>query len=113
MSTLPSSYPVRDPQTNADTANANPLNPYDVTPYVDLSYVATHPDRLASMARLLGKEPAPLATCRVLEIGCAAGGNLLPMAYSLPNAEFVGIDYSARQIEEGERRIEQLGFENV
>jgi methyltransferase-like protein/ubiquinone/menaquinone biosynthesis C-methylase UbiE len=88
-------------------------NPYDVTPYIDLSYVATHPDRLATMARLLGREPAPLNTCRVLEIGCAAGGNLLPMAYSLPQAEFVGIDYSQRQIEDGQQRIRQLGFDNV
>ncbi len=104
----PSSLPNQDSQTHSEVAN-----PYDVTPYIDLSYVATHPDRLASMARLLGKDPAPLATCRVLEIGCAAGGNLLPMAYSLPNAEFVGIDYSARQIEEGLRRIERLAFANV
>jgi methyltransferase-like protein/ubiquinone/menaquinone biosynthesis C-methylase UbiE len=89
------------------------VNPYDVTPYIDFSYVATHPDRLATMARLLGKEAAPVGTCRVLEIGCAAGGNLLPMAYSLPNAEFVGIDYSARQIEEGRRRIDRLGFQNI
>ena len=90
-----------------------PPNPYDVTPYIDLSYVATHPDRLATMGRLLGRDPAPLDRCRVLEIGCAAGGNLLPMAYSLPQAEFVGIDYSARQIADGEQRIQRLGMGNV
>lgn len=65
------------------------------------------------MARLLGRQPAPIANCRVLEIGCAAGGNLLPMAYSLPDAEFVGIDYSARQIEDGNQRVQRLGFDNV
>ncbi|MCC6453819.1 MAG: methyltransferase regulatory domain-containing protein [Caldilineaceae bacterium] len=89
------------------------MNPYDVTPYIDLSYVATHPNRLATMARFLGKQPAPVEACRVLEIGCAAGGNLLPMAYGLPRAEFVGIDYSARQIEEGKQRIAALGLNNV
>lgn len=88
-------------------------NPYDVTPYIDLSYKATHPDRLATMARLLGRTPASIENCRVLEIGCAAGGNLLPMAYTLPNAEFVGIDYSARQIEDGRARIAELGLANV
>src|SRR4051812_13715327 len=88
-------------------------NPYDLTPYIDLSYKATHPDRLATMARLLGRQVAPLEHCRLLEIGCAAGGNLLPMAFSLPQAEFVGIDYSARQIEDGLERIQQLGFDNV
>src|SRR5689334_6074593 len=88
-------------------------NPYDVTPYIDLSYKATHPDRLATMARLLGRMPAPVEQCRLLEIGCAAGGNLLPMAYSLPDAEFVGIDYSTRQIEDGRTRIAELGLDNV
>jgi SAM-dependent methyltransferase len=102
------------PDLNADPSlNADKANPYDVTPYIDLSYVATHPNRLATMARLLGRKPAPVANCRFLEIGCAAGGNLLPMAYSLPNAEFVGIDYSARQIEDGKQRIRQLGLDNV
>lgn len=98
---------------SAPSLNQDRANPYDVTPYIDLSYVATHPNRLATMARLLGRQPAPIANCRVLEIGCAAGGNLLPMAYSLPHAEFVGIDYSARQIEDGKQRIRQLGLENV
>lgn len=94
-------------------ANSLDANPYDITPYIDLSYKATHPDRLATMARLLGRAPAPIESCRVLEIGCAAGGNLLPMAYSLPHAEFVGIDYSARQIEDGRARVARLGFDNV
>lgn len=101
--TNPSERPIANP----------PINPYDVTPYIDLSYVATHPDRMATMARLLGRTPAPIEGCRVLEIGCAAGGNLLPMAYSLPQAEFVGIDYSTRQIADGEARIQQLGLNNV
>jgi methyltransferase-like protein/ubiquinone/menaquinone biosynthesis C-methylase UbiE len=49
----------------------------------------------------------------LLEIGCAAGGNLLPMAYSLPNAECVGLDYSARQLEDGNQRVQRLRFGNV
>ena len=31
-------------------------------------------------AALHGLEPAPIARCRVLELGCSAGANLLPMA---------------------------------
>ncbi len=88
-------------------------NPYDETPYPDLSYVHTHPDRAATLATLLGLEPAPVVNARVLEIGCAAGGNLLPLAYALPRADFIGIDYSARQIEEGRQRIAYLGLRNV
>lgn len=94
------------------TAPAAP-NAYDATPYPDLSYVNTHPDRAATLATLLGLTPAPVQRCRVLEVGCAAGGNLLPLAYALPSARFVGIDYSARQIEEGQARIGQLGLRNV
>jgi methyltransferase-like protein/ubiquinone/menaquinone biosynthesis C-methylase UbiE len=89
------------------------VNPYDAVPYPDLAYGNTHPDRLATMARLVGMTPAPVATCRVLEVGCAAGGNLLPMAYALPQAEFVGIDYSAYQIDEGQARIRGLGLSNI
>jgi methyltransferase-like protein/SAM-dependent methyltransferase len=35
------------------------------------------------------------------------------MACSLPHAEFVGIDYSARQIEDGMARVRRLGLSNV
>jgi SAM-dependent methyltransferase/methyltransferase-like protein len=90
-----------------------PTNAYDATPYPDLSYVHTHPDRAATLATLLGLTPAPVPRCRVLEIGCAAGGNLLPLAYALPQARFVGLDYSARQIEEGQARLARLGVRNV
>jgi hypothetical protein len=53
---------------------------YDDVPYPVLCFVQTHPDRLATCARLLGMDPAPVEHCRVLELGCASGGNLLPMA---------------------------------
>lgn len=99
---------MEQPSPSAKSANA-----YDLMPYLDLSYVTTHPDRLTTIARLFGLQPAPVTSCRVLEIGCASGGNLLPMAYQLPAAEFVGLDYSARQIEEGEQRIAALGLANV
>ena len=78
-----------------------PPDSYDDLPYPSLSYAQTHPDRLASMATLLGLEPAPVERCRVLDVGCAVGGNIIPMAYALPNSEFVGIDYSGRQIDIG------------
>ena len=48
----------------------------------------THPNRLAAVARLFGMEAAPVANCRVLELGCGAGGNLIPLAYYLPREPF-------------------------
>jgi methyltransferase-like protein/SAM-dependent methyltransferase len=86
---------------------------YDQVPYPSLSYTQTHPDRLATVATLLGMHPPPINRCRVLELGSASGGNLIPMAYGLPESTFLGIDNSAQQIVEGEAMIETLRLENV
>ena len=57
--------------------------------------------------------PAPAQRCRVLEIGCAGGGNIVPMAYGLPDATFVGLDRSARQIERATAFAAGLGLRNI
>lgn len=88
-------------------------NSYDAVPYPSLSYSQSHPDRLATIARLVGMTPAPVTRCRVLEVGCASGGNLIPMAEQLPNSEFVGIDLSARQIAMGQEAVQALGCQNI
>lgn len=89
------------------------MSTYDEVPYPSLSYVQTHPDTIATQARLLGLEVAPADHCRVLEIGCAGGGNLMPMAYTLPHSEFVGIDFSPRQIAAGKALYDPLGLPNL
>lgn len=88
-------------------------NSYDEVPYVSYAYPQTHPDHLATLATLSGMHPPPVAQCRVLELGCASGGNLIPMAYSLPHSEFIGIDLSAHQIAEGQAALDELGLKNV
>jgi SAM-dependent methyltransferase len=57
--------------------------------------------------------PPEIETCRVLEVGCGRGDNLIPMAFSLPRARFLGIDLSPRQIAEGRAAIAELGLENI
>lgn len=57
--------------------------------------------------------PAPVSECRVLELGCGAGQNLIPMAYVLPQARFLGVELSARPVEQGRKVITELGLENV
>lgn len=89
------------------------LNAYDQVPYPGLSYSHTSPDRLATVATLLGMEPAPVDRCRVLELGCAGGGNLIPLAYALPESRFVGIDYSSAQIDMGKENVRALGLQNI
>lgn len=86
---------------------------YDEVPYPVLSYAQSHPDRLATLATMLGMDPAPVTRCRVLELGCASGGNLIPMAYGLPESEFVGLDASTYQITEGEAAVAALGLRNI
>ncbi|MEL6108188.1 MAG: class I SAM-dependent methyltransferase, partial [Planctomycetota bacterium] len=48
-----------------------------------------------------------------LELGCAAGGNLVPIAARFPNCRCVGIDASNNQIREGISFIDSLGLNNV
>ncbi|MFN7988591.1 MAG: class I SAM-dependent methyltransferase [Thermoanaerobaculia bacterium] len=86
---------------------------YDEVPYMAASFSNTHPEILAVTALLRGLDPPPLAGARVLELGCARGANLVPMATSLPGAEFVGVDLSARQIEEARETAAAVGAPNV
>jgi SAM-dependent methyltransferase len=86
---------------------------YDEVPYESFPIPGTHPDRLATLARLAGIRTPALETCRVLELGCAGGGNLIPMAIELPGAQLVGIDLSAIQIADGDAVIRALQLSNV
>lgn len=86
---------------------------YDSVPYVSFAYAYTHPDSLCSLGRLFGLTPASPWRCRVLELGCASGGNLIPMAEQLPECEFVGIDRSRVQIDRGRALVGELGLGNV
>ncbi len=95
------------------TIEGSTTNQYDQVPYPSLSFGYTHPDHLATIGRLLGLEPADVERCRVLELGCASGGNLIPMAYMLPGSQFLGIDLSQREIAEGQAEVEELALPNV
>ncbi len=86
---------------------------YDEFPYRSRSYVESHIDRLFTVGHLFGMEPEPVTKCRVLEIGCADGGNLVPMAEALPGSEFLGIDLAGRQIDDGNEWIEPLQLKNI
>jgi SAM-dependent methyltransferase len=86
---------------------------YDAVPYKSQSYQQSHPDRLAVVAALAGRRAADVESCRVLEIGCASGGNLIPMAEQLSRSRFLGIDLSGRQIEIGSNLVRELGLTNL
>lgn len=89
------------------------LTSYEEIPYESKPLYPTHPDCLGTLATLLGMKPAPVDNCRVLELGCASGGNLIPMALSLPGSRFLGIDLSPRQIADGQAVVRSLGLTNI
>lgn len=89
------------------------INIYDEIPYPAMTHGHTHPERMETLATILGMKPAPVDQCRVLELGCATGANLLPMAYAYPESHFVGLDYASVQIDEGKANVSDLGMDNV
>jgi SAM-dependent methyltransferase len=86
---------------------------YDDLEYSNNAYSQTHPARLASRAILHGVAAADPRRARVLELGCGAGGNLIPMAYELPESAFVGIDLAATPIEKAREFAAGAGVTNV
>jgi SAM-dependent methyltransferase len=86
---------------------------YDEVPYPDRIHPATHPDRLAVVATLFGMSPAPPDRCRVLELGCAGGANLIALAQTLPGSRVVGIDITPGHIAAGQQKVRSLGLTNV
>jgi hypothetical protein len=59
---------------------------YDAAPYESHAYPESAPGRIAVIAHLLGLDTPEVSTARVVEIGCAAGGNLIPFAAEHPQA---------------------------
>lgn len=57
--------------------------------------------------------PTSPAKARVLELGCAGGGNLIPMAWYLPKATFLGVDRAAVPLAAGQALVERLGLSNL
>ena len=86
---------------------------YADVPYPTAPIRCTHPEILSVVGALSGLRPAPADRCRVLEIGCGDGGNLLPMACGLPGSEFVGIEPSGPAVERARSVAEALGARNV
>lgn len=88
-------------------------NSYDDLMYESGAFPQTAINNLEARARLMGLQPAPAANAKVLELGCSMGGNIITQALYYPDAEFVGIDLSGRQVAQGNAIIEKMGLKNV
>src|SRR5208337_2897993 len=99
--------------TDLSKAVARTRASYDETPYASAPLARQQPARIAAAALWFGLTTAPVRTARVLEIGCASGGHIIPLAALWPEARFVGVDLSPAQIAAGKARIERLGLGNI
>ena len=86
---------------------------YDKLPYISNPFPFSQPCRIGAIAKLFGLTPVDPARARILEIGCASGGNIIPLAARYPMASVVGIDISAVQVEAGCARIAAQGLDNI
>ncbi len=86
---------------------------YDAVPYHHGAIPESHPARIGAIARMLGIPAAPPDRCRVLELGCALGMNLLPLAERFPLSDFTGVDFSPVQIATAEAARVAGGQANV
>lgn len=81
---------------------------YEDLPYQSRPFRESHPSHLATIGFLFGMSPPSTQNCRVLELGCASGSNLIPLAASLPASQFVGIELSPKQVRPGKAMIRSL-----
>ena len=86
---------------------------YDVVDYPSTVHAQIHPSRIAAIARLHGLSCASPAQCRLLEVGCGDGLQLLSLAQAYPHSQFIGIDLSTRAIARGDAWRQALGLENL
>lgn len=96
---------------------------YDELPYPSRAYPLSGLGRVIPIARLMGvsgklssaqeDDVTRGAGIRVLEVGCATGGNLLPIAEAWPGARFLGIDASRSQIEVARSLAAEADLSNV
>jgi SAM-dependent methyltransferase len=89
------------------------LQSYDELPYDSLPLPETQPDFMAAVAHLHGFEAPDPIRARVLELGCASGGNLIPLANRHPESECAGVELSRVQAEEGARFVSHMGLANA
>ncbi len=86
---------------------------YDEVPYTSHAFPQTNPLLLQGVAALFGLIAPDPQTARVLEIGCASGGNIMAFAACNPKSQCVGIDYSQKQIDLGRKDVNALGLHNL
>ena len=86
---------------------------YDSVTYHSNAYVHSSIDRMYMVARTYGIKAKDPKNARVLELGCAAGGNIIGQAIRHKDAHFIGVDLAASQVSIGKKAIDKLGLKNI
>lgn len=81
--------------------------------YEALPFAETHPDHLGAIGTLFGLYRTSPRPFRLLEIGTATGGNILPMAAAFPECHFVAIDRAEQSLAVAKHHAEQSRLSNV
>jgi methyltransferase-like protein len=96
-----------------DDLPSEPGDDYNLIPYDSKPFPQSQPPRLAALAAIFGLVAPDVSRCSVLELGCAAGGNIIPLAMRFPRSRFRGVDIVERHVREGMARIQALGLGNI
>ena len=86
---------------------------YDSLPYGSYSYAQSAPEQIEAIAALFGVPASAVPTARILEVGGASGGNLIPVALRNPGARCVGVELSGVQVAHAREHAARLGLSNV
>ena len=86
---------------------------YDTVPYDSHPFPQSAMEHLEALAFLFGLDVPSPATARVLELGCAAGGNLIPFAARHSEASAIGVDLSTVQVAQGMAAIGRAELSNI
>lgn len=97
----------------ADSAGDALVDYYNAVPYESHPFPQSAVEHLEAIAFLFGLDAPAARTARVLELGCAAGGNLIPFAARQPQSRCVGVDLSSVQIGQGQHAIARMGLGNI
>lgn len=86
---------------------------YATRSYPDMSHPVADPAVTAVAARLGGLACPSPARARILEIGCAGGHHLIPLAQRWPDSHFTGIDFASGAVATARRRAAASNLANV
>lgn len=98
---------------NEENQSHQTNNSYDELRYYSKPFSFTSIAFLEGNSFLWGLNPPKINGAKVLELGCSFGGNLISQAIYYPETEFIGIDLSESQINQGNEIIKLMGLKNV